>query len=53
MEASNVRKRMPVSTLLDPKIVGPAIADSFRKLDPRIGRIFVRSARSLSGAGAI
>jgi K+-transporting ATPase ATPase B chain len=35
METPHVRKRMPVSTLLDPKIVGPAIADSFRKLDPR------------------
>jgi K+-transporting ATPase ATPase B chain len=35
MEASHVRKRMPASALFDPKIVIPAIGDSFRKLDPR------------------
>jgi K+-transporting ATPase ATPase B chain len=35
MDSSVVRKRTPTSTLLDLKIVGPAIADSFRKLDPR------------------
>ena len=36
MEAvSNIRKRMPVSALLDPKIVGPAIGSAFVKLDPR------------------
>jgi potassium-transporting ATPase ATP-binding subunit len=35
MEASNIRKRMPVSALLDPKIVGPAISASFVKLNPR------------------
>src|ERR1700751_5940000 len=35
MEASNIRKRIPVSALLDPKIVVPAIAASFVKLDPR------------------
>ncbi len=35
MEASKLRKRMPVSTLLDPKIVLPAIVESFVKLDPR------------------
>ena len=30
-----VRKRMPVSTLTDPKILVPAIGAAFRKLDPR------------------
>src|ERR1700752_2054086 len=35
METSNSRKRMPVSALLDPKIVVPAIGASFVKLDPR------------------
>src|ERR1700730_9622641 len=35
METSNLRKRMPVSALLDPKIVVPAIGSAFVKLDPR------------------
>src|ERR1700704_4149422 len=35
METSQIRKRMPVSALLDPKIVVPAIASAFVKLDPR------------------
>ena len=35
METSNIRKRMPVSALLDPKIVMPAIGSAFAKLDPR------------------
>jgi len=35
MDTSKLRKRMPVSTLLDPKIVVPAIGQSFVKLDPR------------------
>jgi K+-transporting ATPase ATPase B chain len=35
MEASNIRKRMPVSALLDPKIVMPATGSAFVKLDPR------------------
>ena len=35
METSNIRKRMPVSALLDPKIVIPAIEFAFFKLDPR------------------
>src|ERR1700742_695050 len=35
MEASNIRKRTPVSALLDPKIVVPAIGSAFVKLDPR------------------
>jgi K+-transporting ATPase ATPase B chain len=35
METSKIRKRMPVTTLLDPKIVIPAIGQAFRKLDPR------------------
>jgi K+-transporting ATPase ATPase B chain len=35
MEASNIRKRMPVSALFDPRIVGPAISASFVKLNPR------------------
>src|SRR6201999_961265 len=28
-------KRMPVATMLDPKIVAPAIGSAFAKLDPR------------------
>ena len=35
MDTSKLRKRMPSSTLLDPKIVLPAIGESFVKLDPR------------------
>src|SRR6202790_1709488 len=35
METSNIRKRMPVSALLDPKIVIPAIGSAFVKLNPR------------------
>src|SRR5262245_9067990 len=35
MESSVIRKRMPVSALLDPKIVWPAIGSAFVKLDPR------------------
>src|ERR1700746_1170967 len=31
-----MNKRMPVATMLDPKIVMPAIGSAFRKLDPRI-----------------
>jgi K+-transporting ATPase ATPase B chain len=31
-----MNKRMPVSAMLDPKIVMPAIGSSFRKLDPRL-----------------
>jgi K+-transporting ATPase ATPase B chain len=31
-----VNKRMPVTTMLDPKIVVPAIKASFTKLDPRL-----------------
>src|SRR5271155_3247563 len=29
-------KRMPVATMLDPKIVWPAIGSAFAKLDPRL-----------------
>jgi len=35
METSQIRKRMPVSAMLDPKIVFPAIGSAFAKLDPR------------------
>jgi K+-transporting ATPase ATPase B chain len=35
METSKIRKRMPVTTLFDPKIIIPAIGHAFRKLDPR------------------
>src|SRR5262245_7461279 len=35
METPNIRKRMPVSALFDPKIVLPAIGSAFVKLDPR------------------
>ena len=36
MEVVKMNKRMPVSTMLDPKIVIPAIGSSFAKLDPRL-----------------
>jgi K+-transporting ATPase ATPase B chain len=36
IEFSQTRKRMPVATLTDPKILGPAILQAFRKLDPRL-----------------
>ena len=35
MEASKLRKRMPVAAMLDPKIAVPAIGQAFVKLDPR------------------
>jgi K+-transporting ATPase ATPase B chain len=35
METLQIRKRMPVSALFDPKIVLPAIGSAFVKLDPR------------------
>jgi K+-transporting ATPase ATPase B chain len=35
MDTSNIRKRMPVSALFDPKIVVPAMGSAFVKLDPR------------------
>src|SRR5581483_10096750 len=35
METSQIRKRMPASALLEPKIVFPAIGAAFVKLDPR------------------
>ena len=35
MEALKLQKRMPVSAMLDPGIVGPAIGSAFVKLDPR------------------
>jgi potassium-transporting ATPase ATP-binding subunit len=33
---TKMNKRMPVATMLDPRIVGPAIGASFKKLDPRL-----------------
>jgi K+-transporting ATPase ATPase B chain len=36
METSNIRGRKPVSALLDPKIVWPAIGSAFVKLHPRV-----------------
>ena len=35
METSTLRKQMPVSALLDTKIIVPAIGSAFVKLDPR------------------
>jgi potassium-transporting ATPase ATP-binding subunit len=35
METSTLRKRVPVSALLDPKIIIPAAGSAFAKLDPR------------------
>src|SRR5437899_3283354 len=36
MESTTLRKRVPLTTLLDPKIVIPAIGSAFVKLDPRV-----------------
>ena len=36
METSTLRKRTPVSALLDPKIMWPAAGSAFAKLDPRV-----------------
>ena len=36
METLKLQKRAPVSTMLDPKIVAPAIGSAFAKLDPRL-----------------
>ncbi|HEY8276224.1 MAG TPA: potassium-transporting ATPase subunit KdpB [Methyloceanibacter sp.] len=36
MDTSLIRKRMPVSSLTDPKILWPAIGSAFGKLDPRV-----------------
>src|SRR3954463_16722561 len=36
MEVVKMNKRMPVSAMLDPKIVVPAIGSAFTKLDPRL-----------------
>src|SRR6202453_870356 len=36
METMKLQKRVPVSAMLDPKIVFPAIGSAFVKLDPRL-----------------
>src|SRR5476651_258119 len=36
MELSQTRKRTSVATLTDPKILGPAVLDAPKKLDPRV-----------------
>ena len=36
METMKLPKRAPVSVMLDPKIVFPAIGSAFVKLDPRL-----------------
>jgi len=36
MELSQTRRRTSVATMTDPKILGPAVFDAFRKLDPRV-----------------
>jgi K+-transporting ATPase ATPase B chain len=36
METTTLRKRMPISSLADPAIIGPAIGSAFKKLDPRV-----------------
>ncbi|QDM25485.1 potassium-transporting ATPase subunit KdpB [Tardiphaga sp. vice304] len=36
METLKLQKRVPVSAMLDAKIVGPAIGSAMRKLDPRL-----------------
>src|SRR6202020_2336573 len=36
METMKLQKRVPVSAMLDPKIVWPAVGSAFAKLDPRL-----------------
>src|SRR5215470_9046117 len=36
MELSKTRKRTPITTITDPKILVPAIGEAFKKLDPRL-----------------
>src|ERR1700692_2013308 len=36
METMKLQKRMPVSAMLDPKIVIPVLGSAFAKLDPRL-----------------
>src|ERR1700761_5381557 len=36
MESTKLQKRVPVSAMLDPKIVLPATLSAFGKLDPRL-----------------
>jgi potassium-transporting ATPase ATP-binding subunit len=36
MDSSKIRKRMPASALIDPKIVIPAVGSALVKLDPRV-----------------
>src|SRR5260370_18726511 len=36
METMKLQKRVPVSAMLDPKIVFPAFGSAFAKLDPRL-----------------
>ncbi|HEX3486315.1 MAG TPA: potassium-transporting ATPase subunit KdpB [Micropepsaceae bacterium] len=36
MGIEKLRKRMPVATMTDPKILWPAIGDAFKKLNPRL-----------------
>ena len=36
MELAHIRKRLPVTTMTDPKILVPAISGAFKKLDPRL-----------------
>src|SRR6478735_7526140 len=36
MEVMKLQKKVTASTMLDPKILGPAITSSFAKLDPRL-----------------
>ena len=45
---SQQRRRTSVSTLTDPKILGPAVLDAFRKLDPRV---MVTQPRDVHGRG--
>ena len=35
MELAHIRKRMPVATMTDPKILVPALGEALKKLDPR------------------
>jgi K+-transporting ATPase ATPase B chain len=36
MELSKTRKRMPIATMADPRILGPAVVGAFKKLHPRV-----------------
>ena len=49
METMKLQKRAPMSAMLDPKIVVPAIRASFTKLDPRLVAELRRQGFEITG----